>query len=955
MPPDEPPADPSETAAPPRRRLCALIPGDGEEPPADLDESSAASAWAVASGLWHPALLARLGGLPVFQDPEVVSMPDYGDVLVLAAGASDRLSADHASRVAGAGAAVVEAPATGDRGELIRRILHELDPGAELSGETLDDPLALDFLALGTSRWLVRDLTAAMGHVDCLDHDGLARESLAGARAFVEGDRNAAASHLRAAFELLTEARERFYPTDAYILDICLLDPNSPPGCLADPLAARVPFSVLGPARALEVQAAYAPQDVEALLKGVEEGWADVVGGAYEEVDEPLLPVESVLWQFRRGSETYRKHLGERDVETLARRRFGLYPLLPQVARRFGYRYGIHLGLDDGTFPVRPEAKRLWEAPDHSTLEVLTRPPLGADRALSGLQLPWLLGEGMKSDQTPTLPLAHWPEPVAGWYRDLRRAAAYSPVLARWATLSDYFHRTDRPYDTFRTAPDDYVTPYLAQAAARRDPAPISARARHARLRARLASQEGLRALALILHAATPDEDGAPADAIAAQIETGRLDDASAALDARESALAQSLAGVVASSDSANGPGFLILNPLGIARRAGVELPGAFDLGPKGPLRAAQPTEGGSLAVVDLPAFGFAWVPRTNASAPPSSAAGHGMAAKQVLRNGAIAVEIDAASGGIRAIRGADEEVARIGQQLVAVGGDDGPSAMVGESFAITHSGPALARAESRGQIRSASGRRLATFLQVTTLWAARPTLDLEITLADLDPAWLGQLASADPWESYLACRWAWSDSGADLRRTSFLAPVPTTAARPETPDAFEISIRRLRTALIFGGLAHHRRRGPRMLDTLLIAGAESAREFRLAVSLDLEHPHQAALDLLTPPVIVPTPGGPPSAGPTGWFFALEPASVAVTRVAPAPREPGDPLVLAFHLVETSGRACRARLRLLRNPSSARQVDYAGNLLADLPVEDDSVLIDLTPHELAEVEVTLGS
>ena len=61
-----------------------------------------------------------------------------------------------------------------------------------------------------------------------------------------------------------------------------------------------------------------------------------------------------------------------------------------------------------------------------------------------------------------------------------------------------------------------------------------------------------------------------------------------------------------------------------------------------------------------------------------------------------------------------------------------------------------------------------------------------------------------------------------------------------------------------------------------------------------------------------------------------------------------------FHLLETSGQSARCRLRLFRNPSSARQVDFLGETIVDLSIEDDAVSIDLTPHELARVEVTLG-
>jgi len=63
---------------------------------------------------------------------------------------------------------------------------------------------------------------------------------------------------------------------------------------------------------------------------------------------------------------------------------------------------------------------------------------------------------------------------------------------------------------------------------------------------------------------------------------------------------------------------------------------------------------------------------------------------------------------------------------------------------------------------------------------------------------------------------------------------------------------------------------------------------------------------------------------------------------------------LAFHLLETTGRAARCRLRTFRPPTWARQTDFQNEVVVDLPLDGDSVLVDLTPHELARVEVTLG-
>ena len=64
---------------------------------------------------------------------------------------------------------------------------------------------------------------------------------------------------------------------------------------------------------------------------------------------------------------------------------------------------------------------------------------------------------------------------------------------------------------------------------------------------------------------------------------------------------------------------------------------------------------------------------------------------------------------------------------------------------------------------------------------------------------------------------------------------------------------------------------------------------------------------------------------------------------------------LVFHIHETTGRAARVRLRLMTPPSYAKQVDDRGQTIIDLTVSDDAVDIDLTPFEIARVEVGLES
>jgi alpha-mannosidase len=277
------------------------------------------------------------------------------------------------------------------------------------------------------------------------------------------------------------------------------------------------------------------------------------------------------------------------------------------------------------------------------------------------------------------------------------------------------------------------------------------------------------------------------------------------------------------------------------------------------------------------------------------------------------------------------------------------------ERFEVEFGGPALVQATAAGRIVDPrQGNTLAAFEQRYRLWTGRPILEVGITLSDIDAGWLAQAARSDPWSSYFACRWAWPDASSMLRRTVLGTPEMTEIDRPETPDAVDITTRTQRTAILFGGLSHHRKASGRMLDTLLVAGAETCRSFAMGVVLDLEHPFHAAQDLVTPAAVVATENGPPATGATGWLVRIDRQNVAISRVEFTENAGERGWGLVFHLVETSAQSGRCRLRLFRNPSWARQVDFLGETIVDLSVEGDAVQVDVTPHEIARVEVALA-
>jgi len=113
----------------------------------------------------------------------------------------------------------------------------------------------------------------------------------------------------------------------------------------------------------------------------------------------------------------------------------------------------------------------------------------------------------------------------------------------------------------------------------------------------------------------------------------------------------------------------MIVNPVGVARRVNVLSPTPRSTSvPKARSAPHSYTDDGVWAVVELAAFGYAWVPASR-QRPPRLAPMDLLSIKdRTLQNDLITVSLDDKSGGIRGVHGPVEPTARLGQQLVIVG-----------------------------------------------------------------------------------------------------------------------------------------------------------------------------------------------------------------------------------------------------------------------------------------------
>ena len=179
--------------------------------------------------------------------------------------------------------------------------------------------------------------------------------------------------------------------------------------------------------------------------------------------------------------------------------------------------------------------------------------------------------------------------------------------------------------------------------------------------------------------------------------------------------------------------------------------------------------------VVEVPALGFAWLPREGPpdTKPMTTKIPLGDAQFKVIRNDIMEAEVDAQSGGLKAIRDHKTRMNRLGQMLVFNPG----SRMVAKEVKVTSTGPALGEIISEGFLIGEKDQVLASFRQRLRLWLGRPLLEMRIEITpEQPPAGYG-------WHAYFGSRFAWRDERDVLVRGFNGMGYVTNHPRPQTPD----------------------------------------------------------------------------------------------------------------------------------------------------------------------------
>ncbi len=979
--------------------VVILIPSHSlEDFPTELGDTPAAGLLNCFACSCHPSLLAETGNFPGWHRADEPPEQFEGRLYFVAETSDSQLPHGWKQRARDAGAVVVDG--SDDRQQMLREALapllnagddesplpDDIDLAARLS---IDVELAGDFLALGTCWILLELLTRHMHHFTSYDEVFFEKTAVAAARELLDGMTDQCTQHLQSCFDLMTEARERFYPVDCYLLDLCLLTPDQADEKLAAMLEDPAPVNVLLKGADADAIADASPELIEKMSAAWQAETLDIAGADYEELAVPLVPLESALRDLEKGRDTFKRVFGK-EPTTWARRRYGLSPMQPQLVDKSGFHSALHFLLDDGIYPDREESRMKWEGCDSSLVDSYSRIPLAADSGTTWLRFPQRLAETMESDQVAGLILARWPEVTSPFYHDLKRLQKYSPVLGRFVTFSEFFTQTDDHggygYGYAGGDSKNYLSPFFIQAVARRETDPIGRFAQHTQRIARYETAEWHSHIASVLMGQPVDRE--PANAVLDTLEQAGPDafeegteKADEAITRAETSLSEFAAAAekklhrIIMHGAGDQAGWLCVNPLSFPRRVVVDLPeGASPPDVSGPVKAVQCDDRRRQSLVEMPAAGFAWVLSAGSGKVAGQKTDIVLAQDTRLRNEFFEVEVSEATGGLQKLKLHGRSPNRLSQQLAyrfpreqvirrEVDGEVEEtktwySTMRCQSVEVTSSGPSVGEIVTAGEIVDPNtDASICGFRQTFRVWRGLPYLEVEV---ELEPQ---RLPDGDPWNTFYASRFAWNDSSAAISRSILGAAQPMQLERIETGDFIEIaSSDQKRTTILPLGLPFHRKTGPRMIDSILICEGESTRRFRFVIAIDQHYPTQTARDVLSPIVAVPTEAGPPRSGETGWFYSVDTRCVQASHLAGLLREASltdtpeeaeaapDTNGFSIRLQETEGRYQHVNVELFRTPTSGRIRDFSGQTISDAIPDGDGLRFDLSPFSIVDIE-----
>lgn len=978
--------------------ISVLIPGYSiEDLPTDLPEEEAASLLNAVACAWHPKLLQRSNSIPLFRQAE--SLTGYAGRRIVFVPAPSESWMPHEwrdvfreqSHIVLAGCSKREDWLTAIDAALVDEAILPGDDGTVERPATSTLVLVDHFLALGIVMLQVQLLSRRRHHFVDADNILLSREVRLAAVASLAGDEETVKSHLMRCFEHLRDTREKFYPMNCYLLDICLPGDDESPSEISQLISTATAATRLNLFATGRDLGKWVQQDASIavqLKQATADGMLTVLTGHDVETRPSLGSLAATLNDISRCREKFIDIFGA-PPSHWARRRFGMTASLPSLLTYFGFESALHIALDDGLYPDKERSQFEWQAPDGSQIPAASRIPLAIDSAAGFLRFADRYNESMQDDNTAALFLARLPSLKTPWLHDLQIAASYAPVLGEFTTMDALVHACSGSRMTERYQHSEYLAPYLIQSSVLKTEAPVSGPSRLRNFQQRLESLHMLLVMARMVKADvdidTLNSELAQIDFEIASLELQHVDVATM-LSAKEPAIESAAEAInvqlATCSDSltsalrsripqkpAETRGLFITNTIPFGRIVDVTWPASWrPPAASKTIELAERTDGKQRLLVKLPPGGFSWLTEATPGQPAQEVLQRiprepPLAEALTLRNRHFEVTLSGRTGGIESVIYHQQRGNRLSQQACfryereLTLPDDGSDEVRKTAYATAHliehgivdTGTVFASIETTSELRSpVDGTVLATLRQVTSIDRARARIHIQLTFDQI-----ASQVKGNPWLTYFGTRFAWDNEAASVTRSVMGHAAGFRAERFESPDYVEVSDPDHRVVIATHGRPYHRRSGPRMFDSLLIVESEPEREFQFTVEFEQSFPLRTAVDAMTPTIVNETSGAMPTSLSSSWVLGLSARNVELVHCAArsATDESGEEISLL--LTETEGLSVQCLVRTACRPSSAFVVNSDRSQKVVAEITDQGVIVHLTAFQLKEVQLIL--
>ncbi|MFY7893580.1 MAG: hypothetical protein ACOVOJ_12865 [Pirellula sp.] len=413
------------------------------------------------TSLWSPRILGRLGFLPESRRCDRAGLDVENALVIVPEFSEGLLEQPLQEQLDIAGNRVIYT-----RSRPSQMIIEEI--GRLIGGENVQDEssgefpsegfedLEKDFQAFGFAVMQIQQMARKLRYSFNLDWMIVSDQIIQAAKNFNQGNCAESDRWLAAAFDSLSQERDRYCSQQGYLLHLVLSAPSTLGSRFTSQLKCSSPLSLLATTETLEKLRSSSPESFDSLVDRISQKSLCLVGGFARELIHTYLSEKSLIRSLQR-SKAKSAELQVPAAKILAPFYPSIPAHLPSIAKLHGFQGVVLEKFLDGMIPEKEHAKLKWQSSsDSPAIDMVLGHLVDATDPESLLGLGAAMAKQLDYHQVPTLVLAHWPDRTCEIFQDLLRCIRRTPALGKWILADEYFQTTSQPYWSDQFGPQQF-------------------------------------------------------------------------------------------------------------------------------------------------------------------------------------------------------------------------------------------------------------------------------------------------------------------------------------------------------------------------------------------------------------------------------------------------------------------------------------------------------------------